>query len=77
MSFDEEWAQLKAEALARRGSEAMRLNQVPEQDGGSATVGEGLAHHTESVNGSAHLLIEIAGLLHEGRPDGDLSTMAR
>ncbi|THA80236.1 hypothetical protein E6U81_29815 [Streptomyces sp. A0592] len=30
-----------------------------------------------SINGNANLLIEIAALLHEGRPDGDASTMAR
>lgn len=31
----------------------------------------------QSINGNANLLIEIAALLHEGRPDGDASTMAR
>ncbi|WKD37271.1 hypothetical protein KO717_15550 [Streptomyces xanthophaeus] len=30
-----------------------------------------------SINGNANLLIEIAALLHEGRPDGDAGTMAR
>ncbi|MBW5481232.1 hypothetical protein GPJ59_04895 [Streptomyces bambusae] len=29
------------------------------------------------MNGNANLLIEIAALLHEGRPDGDAATMAR
>ncbi|MEV6328560.1 hypothetical protein [Streptomyces sp. NPDC051909] len=45
------------------------------QGGGSAN-GE-LAYNTDSINGNAHLLIEIAGLLYEGRPDGELATMAR
>ncbi len=31
----------------------------------------------ESVNGNSHLLAELAGLLQEGRLDGDLATMAR
>ncbi|MBQ0825576.1 hypothetical protein J5Y05_03490 [Streptomyces sp. RG38] len=30
-----------------------------------------------SINGNANLLIEIAGFLHEGRPDAELTTMAR
>ncbi|MCZ2524846.1 hypothetical protein [Streptomyces sp. HB2AG] len=30
-----------------------------------------------SIDGSAHLLIEIAGLLHAGRLDGDTGTAAR
>jgi hypothetical protein len=37
----------------------------------------GFSADTTSIDGSAHLLIEIAGLLHEGRLDGDLGTMAR
>lgn len=70
MSFDAEWAQHKADALT-----GMRLNQVaPEASGtaaGSLLAGVG------SINGNANLLIEIAALLHEGRPDGDTGTMAR
>lgn len=31
----------------------------------------------ESINGNSHLLAKLAGLLQEGRPDGDLATMAR
>ncbi len=31
----------------------------------------------ESIDGSSHILAELAGLLHEGRLDGDLATMAR
>ncbi|NEB81102.1 hypothetical protein G3I40_38730 [Streptomyces sp. SID14478] len=31
----------------------------------------------ESINGSSNLLIEIAGLLQEGRPDAELTTLAR
>lgn len=31
----------------------------------------------DSINGNANLLIEIAGALHEGRPDTEVTTMAR
>ncbi|WP_244291232.1 hypothetical protein [Streptomyces subrutilus] len=75
MSFDAEWAQHKAAALAGRQPPAMRLNQVaPEAGDGPAG---GLLAGASSINGNANLLIEIAALLHEGRPDGDASTMAR
>ncbi|UCA48851.1 hypothetical protein LEL86_05965 [Streptomyces sp. WA6-1-16] len=30
-----------------------------------------------SINGSSHLLVELAGLLYEGRPDGELAVAAR
>ncbi|WEH39200.1 hypothetical protein [Streptomyces sp. AM 2-1-1] len=30
-----------------------------------------------SINGNSHVLMEIAGLLHEGRPDGEMIVMAR
>ncbi|MFJ4968808.1 hypothetical protein [Streptomyces sp. NPDC088755] len=30
-----------------------------------------------SINGSSHVLMEIAGLLYEGRPDGELTVSAR
>ncbi|MET9804241.1 hypothetical protein [Streptomyces sp. NPDC006368] len=30
-----------------------------------------------SINGNANLLIEIAALLHEGKPDAEVGTMAR
>ncbi|MGN5633899.1 hypothetical protein [Streptomyces sp. AC154] len=30
-----------------------------------------------SINGSSNLLVELAGLLYEGRPDGELAVMAR
>jgi len=35
------------------------------------------AADTDSIDNSAHLLIEIAALLHEGRLDADIGTMAR
>lgn len=77
MSFDAEWAQHKAAALAGTQSPGMRLNQVaPEPGGGGGPAGSLLAGAT-SINGNANLLIEIAALLHEGRPDGDAGTMAR
>ncbi|MGR4884616.1 hypothetical protein ACIPUC_35125 [Streptomyces sp. LARHCF249] len=75
MSFDAEWAQHKAAVLAGQQSPAMRLNQVAPEAGGSPA--GGLLAGARSINGNANLLIEIAALLHEGRPDGDASTMAR
>ncbi|WP_404957696.1 hypothetical protein [Streptomyces sp. 147326] len=54
----------------------MRLNQVAPEPGGGSAAGS-LVAGVSSVNGNANLLIEIAALLHEGRPDGDASTMAR
>ncbi|MFD8789519.1 hypothetical protein [Streptomyces vinaceus] len=76
MSFDAEWAQHKAAALAQQASPSLRLNQAGA--GGSGTGESGsLVAGAQSINGNANLLIEIAALLHEGRPDGDASTMAR
>ncbi|MER5933843.1 hypothetical protein [Streptomyces sp. NPDC002054] len=75
MSFDEEWARAKS-AAAQGGSPAMRLNQLPADPGGAPANG-GLTADVGSINGNANLLIEIAGLLHEGRPDGDLGTLSR
>ncbi|NLU69441.1 hypothetical protein [Streptomyces sp. HNM0574] len=40
-------------------------------------MGDGFSAVPESIDGSAHLLLEIAGLLEEGRLDGDTGTMAR
>ena len=40
-------------------------------------MGGGFSAEAASIDGSAHLLIEIAGLLQAGRLDGDLGTMAR
>jgi hypothetical protein len=40
-------------------------------------MGGGFSAEAASIDGSAHLLVEIAGLLHEGRLDGDIGTMAR
>ncbi|MFE7644255.1 hypothetical protein [Streptomyces phaeoluteigriseus] len=80
MAWDE-WEQLKAEA-AERHPTRMRLNQYPADTGGGGGGGgggEGDALHVNhsSLNGNANDLIELAGLLYEGRPDGDLCTMAR
>ncbi|WP_328933806.1 MULTISPECIES: hypothetical protein [unclassified Streptomyces] len=76
MSWDEEWAQLKADALARQQASAgMRLNQLSAEPGlGGA---DGFSVNAASVDGSSHLLIEIAGVLYEGRMDGENATMAR
>ncbi|MFE5676173.1 hypothetical protein ACFQ7B_35670 [Streptomyces erythrochromogenes] len=69
MSFDAEWAEHKA--LARSAP-------APAQAPALAPDGAGtLVATASSINGNANLLIEIAALLHEGRPDGDASTMAR
>ncbi|MFI1468894.1 hypothetical protein [Streptomyces wuyuanensis] len=78
MSFDEEWAQLKADALARQQT-GMQINQLPADGGGGAVAPAtgSLVAKAESINGNANLLIEIAGFLHEGRPDAELTTMAR
>ncbi|MGW3309135.1 hypothetical protein ACWDG9_21415 [Streptomyces sp. NPDC001073] len=77
MSFDEEWAQLKADALARRPT-GMQIDQLPAEAGGTgAPAAASLVAKTGSINGNANLLIEIAGLLQEGRPDAELTTMAR
>ena len=37
----------------------------------------GFSAEAASIDGSAHLLIEVAGLLHAGRLDSDAATMAR
>jgi hypothetical protein len=78
LSFNEEWAQLKADALARR-SAGMQIDQLPaDVSGGTGAPAAGsLVARTDSINGNANLLIEIAGFLHEGRPDAELTTMAR
>ncbi|WP_328581308.1 hypothetical protein [Streptomyces sp. NBC_00370] len=79
MSFEEEWAASKADALDRR-SDAMRLNHLeptPSSGPGGTPSGGTLDYNTDSINGNANLLIEIAGFLYEGRPDGDLCTLAR
>lgn len=80
MSFVEEWAEFKAAALARQQDSAqMRLNQTLAGDGlgGSGASGGGFSANAASINGNAHLLMEIAGLLYEGRMDGENATMCR
>ncbi|MFE4692075.1 hypothetical protein ACFRH6_18725 [Streptomyces sp. NPDC056749] len=80
MAWDE-WEQLKAEA-AERNSAQMQLNQIPADGGAGGGAGQGgngdeLKVNHESLNGNSNSLIELSGLLYEGRPDGDLCTMAR
>ncbi|MFE7187070.1 hypothetical protein [Streptomyces erythrochromogenes] len=72
MSFDAEWAEHKALA---RSAPAPARTPAPEATGGGPA--GTLVATASSINGNANLLIEIAALLHEGRPDGDASTMAR
>lgn len=38
---------------------------------------KGFSAVPESIDGSAHLLLEIAGVLEQGSLDGDVGTMAR
>ncbi|WP_326773035.1 hypothetical protein [Streptomyces sp. NBC_01445] len=80
MSFAEEWAQLKADALTRRAT-GMQIDQLPPAAGGDGGGGApdtgSLVAKTESINGNSNLLIEIAGFLQESRPDAELTTMAR
>ncbi|MDQ8701078.1 hypothetical protein RCO28_01050 [Streptomyces sp. LHD-70] len=40
-------------------------------------MGGGYSADPKSIDGSAHLLLEIAGLLEQGSLDGDIGTMAR
>jgi hypothetical protein len=77
LSFEEEWAQLKADALARQQT-GVQINQLPADSGGAGSPAAGsLVAKAQSINGNANLLIEIAGFLQEGRPDAELTTMAR
>ncbi|MCX5166578.1 hypothetical protein [Streptomyces antibioticus] len=83
MAWDE-WEHLKAEAAEQHDAATrMQLNQYPADGGGggggAAPGGKGdeLRVSHESLNGNANSLIELAGLLYEGRPDGDLCTTAR
>lgn len=83
MSFEDEWARLKLNALAKQSPD-MQLNRRPADQGdgpdpalAATGASENLHADAKSINGSSHLLIEIAGLLYEGRPDGDLCTATR
>ncbi|MFE6755975.1 hypothetical protein ACFVDQ_20610 [Streptomyces sp. NPDC057684] len=81
MAWDE-WEQLKEQAAERRAAH-MELNQLPPEAGGGGRQSGGgpqgnvLAVEHDSLNGNSNALIELAGLLYEGRPDGDLCTTAR
>ncbi|MEV0373001.1 hypothetical protein AB0I10_24780 [Streptomyces sp. NPDC050636] len=44
---------------------------------GMSGMSHGYGANTASIDGSANLLVEIAGLLQEGRLDKDLGTLAR
>ncbi|MFJ3226727.1 hypothetical protein ACIPJS_25770 [Streptomyces sp. NPDC086783] len=69
---------MKADALARQQT-GMQIDQLPADSGGgtAAPAAGSLIAKAESINGNSNLLIEIAGFLHEGRPDAELTTMAR
>ncbi|MFJ3922143.1 hypothetical protein [Streptomyces sp. NPDC090022] len=79
MSFEEEWGRAKAGASDRSAQASTRLNQAGAGSGatGSAPSGDGFHANTASINGNAHLLMEIAGLLYAGRMDGDNATAPR
>ncbi|MFF9360867.1 hypothetical protein [Streptomyces griseoluteus] len=78
MSWDEEWTQLKADALARQQQSAhVRLNQLTAEGGGGSSGGDGFSLSAGSIDGSSHLLLEIAGVLYEGRMDGENAAMCR
>ncbi|MFJ2597432.1 hypothetical protein [Streptomyces erythrochromogenes] len=81
MSFAEEWAEQKAIVVARQQElPQMRLNTA---EAGGDHLGvptaqvDGFAVNASSVDGSSHLLMEIAGLLYEGRMDGENATTCR
>jgi hypothetical protein len=38
---------------------------------------DGYIANASSINGNSHLLVELAGLLYEGRPDGEMTVIAR
>lgn len=38
---------------------------------------DGYVANAASINGNSHLLVELAGLLYAGRPDGEMTVMAR
>lgn len=42
-----------------------------------AAHGDGFSASAESIDGSSHLLLEVAGLLYAGRMDGDNATQCR
>lgn len=78
MSFEEEWAASKADAAARQQDAVqMRLNRAPTGDRSGTGASGGYMANAASIDGSSHLLLEIAGLLYEGRMDGENATMCR
>ncbi|MEU6482557.1 hypothetical protein [Streptomyces sp. NPDC046887] len=72
----DEWEQLKAEA-AKRTAAPMQINQTATGPEGGEGSGDRVGVDHVSLNGNANVLVEMAGLLYEGRPDGDLCTTAR
>ncbi|QCD59669.1 hypothetical protein CEB94_36350 [Streptomyces hawaiiensis] len=58
-----------------------QLNQLPVDGGGSSdspgALRDGFSVNAESVDGSSHLLIEVAGVLYEGRMDAENATVCR
>lgn len=57
----------------------MQIDHIPADPGGGTSLpaARSLVAKADSINGNANLLIEIAGFLQEGRPDAELTTMAR
>ncbi|MFG2597998.1 hypothetical protein [Streptomyces sp. NPDC048462] len=77
MALDE-WERLKAQTAERRSAQ-IQINQHPVDGGTGGRKGEGdeLRVNHDSLDGNSNFLIELSGLLYEGRPDGDLCMMAR
>ncbi|GAA0651994.1 hypothetical protein GCM10009535_32850 [Streptomyces thermocarboxydovorans] len=80
MAWDE-WEQLKADAAGRQTA-LVQLTQYPADTngtGGDRQDGKGdrLGVSHSSLDKNSNFLIELAGLLYEGRPDGELCTLAR
>ncbi len=58
----------------------MRLNTAEaggDHLGVPAAQGDGFTVNASSIEGSSHLLMEVAGLLYEGRMDGENATVCR
>ncbi|MFD9367139.1 hypothetical protein ACFWA6_05430 [Streptomyces sp. NPDC060020] len=81
MSFAEEWAEHKAIVIARRQElPQMRLNTAEsggDHPGAATAQRDGFSVDATSIDGSSHLLMEVAGLLYEGRMDGENATACR
>ena len=75
MSFDEQWAQLKAESEHKQ-SVHMQLNRIPPEDGGGPTPGE-LAVDQDKLGAIGHMAFQLHGhLKKDGGHAREASTAA-